>query len=58
MHYFLRISSLSPSPMVSGQSGSSRHVHKPMIGYEKSSDGSKVYATDQRCMPKARVLQR
>ena len=26
VHYFLRISSLSPSPMVSGRSGSSRHV--------------------------------
>ena len=38
MHYFLRISSLSPSPMVSGRSGSSRHVRKPMIGFEKSSD--------------------
>ena len=31
VHYFLRISSLSPSPMVSGRSGSSRHVRKPML---------------------------
>ena len=32
VHYFLRISSLSPSPMVSGRSGSSRHegLRKPM----------------------------
>ena len=34
VHYLLRISSLSPSPMVSGRSGSSRHVRKPMVGFE------------------------
>ena len=38
VHYFLRISSLSPSHMVNGRSGSSRHVRKPTIGFEKSSD--------------------
>ena len=38
VHYLLRISSLSPSPMVSGRSGSSRHVRKPTLGFEKSSD--------------------
>ena len=27
-----------PSPMVSGRSGSSRHVRVPMLGFEKSSD--------------------
>ena len=42
MHYFLRISSLSPSPMVSGRSGSSRHVRKPMLGFEKSSETADV----------------
>ena len=36
MHYFLRISSPSPSPMVSGRSGSSRHVRKLTLGFEKS----------------------
>ena len=35
---YFHISSLSPSPMVSGRSGSSRHVRKPMVGFEKSSD--------------------
>ena len=44
VHYFLRISSLSPSPMVSGRSGSSRHVRKPMLGFEKSSDYSETAA--------------
>ena len=36
VHYCLRISSLSPSPMVSGRSGSSRHVRKLTLGFEKS----------------------
>ena len=31
VHYFLRVSSLSPSPMVSGRSGSSRHIRKPAL---------------------------
>ena len=36
VHYFLRISSLSSSPMVSGRGGSSRHVRKLTLGFEKS----------------------
>ena len=42
VHYFLRISSLSPSPMVSGRGGSSRHVRKPTLGFEKASGYSET----------------